>query len=175
MLAFTLHQVGYALIFPTATLEGQTDHRYLHSGEPVLQGNKWIVGTWLMEHERHDREELEGVVDELWAAAGGRENAAAITQSLLVDRPASTSNDVGEAFNPFDPDSNPLRAKPSESGPYWLVLLLAIWGTYLSTTGFSWCTVDPSDPVLGWLSEAGSATCLELMNADTTPHIFLRF
>ena len=47
---------GTALIFPTATLDGLADERYLHSGEPVERGTKWIVGTWLMEVPRTDAE-----------------------------------------------------------------------------------------------------------------------
>ena len=49
-------KLGSALIFPTATLRGEADERYLHSGEPVKRGTKWIVGTWLMEAERTDAE-----------------------------------------------------------------------------------------------------------------------
>ena len=49
-------KAGMALVFPTATLDGTTDERYVHSGEPVQRGTKWIIGTWLMHHE-HDYSE----------------------------------------------------------------------------------------------------------------------
>lgn len=35
-------EVGKALVFPTATLRGEADERYLHSGEPVEAGTKYI-------------------------------------------------------------------------------------------------------------------------------------
>lgn len=40
---------GQALVFPTATLDGVPDERYVHSGEAVKRGEKWIVGTWLVQ------------------------------------------------------------------------------------------------------------------------------
>ena len=57
---------GTALVFPTATLEGLADERYLHSGEPVGRGDKWIVGTWLMETERTDGADVARAIKELW-------------------------------------------------------------------------------------------------------------
>mmetsp|Transcript_1455 Transcript_1455/g.2260 ORF Transcript_1455/g.2260 Transcript_1455/m.2260 type:complete len:263 (+) Transcript_1455:42-830(+) len=57
---------GTALIFPTATLDGLADERYLHSGEPVIKGDKWIVGTWLMEAERTDGADVRKAIEELW-------------------------------------------------------------------------------------------------------------
>ena len=61
---------GTALIFPTATLDGLADERYLHSGEPVVRGTKWIVGTWLMEQERTDAKDVQKAIDELWKLEG---------------------------------------------------------------------------------------------------------
>jgi len=61
--------VGKALVFPTATLRGEADARYLHSGEPVEAGTKWIIGTWLMETERQDGAEIAKAIDELWKLA----------------------------------------------------------------------------------------------------------
>ena len=61
---------GSALIFPTATLEGLADERYLHSGEPVQVGTKWIVGTWLMEKQRTDAKDVRKAIDELWKLEG---------------------------------------------------------------------------------------------------------
>ena len=60
---------GKALVFPTATLRGEADERYLHSGEPVEAGTKWIIGTWLMETERKDGEQIAKAIDELWKLA----------------------------------------------------------------------------------------------------------
>ena len=60
---------GKALVFPTATLRGEADERYLHSGEPVERGTKWIMGTWLMETERQDKAEIDQAIDELWKLA----------------------------------------------------------------------------------------------------------
>jgi len=59
-------EVGKALIFPTATLRGEADPRYTHSGEPVEAGVKWIIGTWLMEVDRQDGEQIDKAIDELW-------------------------------------------------------------------------------------------------------------
>ena len=61
---------GSALIFPTATLDGLADERYLHSGEPVAAGDKWIVGTWLMEAQRTDAKDVQRAIDELWKLEG---------------------------------------------------------------------------------------------------------
>ena len=61
---------GSALIFPTATLDGLADERYLHSGEPVQAGTKWIVGTWLMEKQRTDAKDVRKAIDELWKLEG---------------------------------------------------------------------------------------------------------
>ena len=63
-------KLGSALIFPTATLRGEADERYLHSGEPVKRGTKWIVGTWLMEAERTDGDDVAEAIDQLWKMAG---------------------------------------------------------------------------------------------------------
>ena len=57
-------ETGKALIFPTATLRGEADERYLHSGEPVLDGTKFIIGTWLMETERSDMDDVSKAIDE---------------------------------------------------------------------------------------------------------------
>ncbi len=65
-------EVGKALVFPVASLDGEADERYLHSGEPVLAGTKWILGTWLMEVERSDAADIRSSIDELWKLAGGR-------------------------------------------------------------------------------------------------------
>jgi len=59
-------KAGTALVFPTATLDGLADERYLHSGEPVGKGDKWIVGTWLMEADRTDAADVQRAIDELW-------------------------------------------------------------------------------------------------------------
>lgn len=67
---------GKALIFPTATLDGLADERYLHSGEPVTAGTKWIVGTWLMEGRRGDAAEVADAIEALWELDGGRPKAA---------------------------------------------------------------------------------------------------
>ena len=61
---------GSALVFPTATLDGLADERYLHAGEPVTRGVKWIVGTWLMERERTDAKDVARAIDELWKLEG---------------------------------------------------------------------------------------------------------
>ena len=61
---------GSALVFPTATLNGLADERYLHSGEPVQAGTKWIVGTWLMETQRTDAQDVSKAIDELWKLEG---------------------------------------------------------------------------------------------------------
>ena len=61
---------GAALIFPTATLDGVADERYLHSGEPVVRGDKWIAGTWLMERERTDADDVARAIEALWAREG---------------------------------------------------------------------------------------------------------
>lgn len=61
---------GSALIFPTATLAGLADERYLHSGEPVESGTKYIVGTWLMEADRTDAKQVANAIDELWKLEG---------------------------------------------------------------------------------------------------------
>jgi prolyl 4-hydroxylase len=63
-------ETGKALIFPTATRRGEADERYLHSGEPVLKVTKWIMGTWLMEQERCDGEDVASAIDEMWRLAG---------------------------------------------------------------------------------------------------------
>jgi len=61
---------GSALFFPTATLAGLADERYLHSGEPVTRGTKWIVGTWLMEAPRTDADDVAKAIDALWKLEG---------------------------------------------------------------------------------------------------------
>lgn len=63
-------ELGKALVFPVASLDGEADERYLHSGEPVLAGTKWILGTWLMEVERTDADEMARAIDSLWELAG---------------------------------------------------------------------------------------------------------
>jgi len=63
---------GKALVFPVASLDGEADERYLHSGEPVEAGTKWILGTWLMEMERSDDADMARSIDGLWKLAGGR-------------------------------------------------------------------------------------------------------
>ena len=65
-------EVGKALVFPVATLDGTPDDRYLHSGEPVLFGTKWIVGTWLMEVDRKDGEDVANAIKEMWKLAKKR-------------------------------------------------------------------------------------------------------
>jgi len=62
-------EAGKALIFPTATLRGEADERYLHSGEPVEAGTKWIIGTWLMETEREDTDDIDKAIGALWKLA----------------------------------------------------------------------------------------------------------
>jgi len=61
---------GRALLFPTATLEGLADERYLHSGDAVVSGTKWIVGTWLMETKRTDAKDVSRAIKELWKLEG---------------------------------------------------------------------------------------------------------
>ena len=52
---------GRALVFPTAcSAVGTPDERYVHSGEAVGGGEKWIVGTWLMEAEREQGSATKG-------------------------------------------------------------------------------------------------------------------
>ena len=52
---------GRALVFPTACASvGTPDERYVHSGEAVGGGEKWIVGTWLMEAEREQGSATKG-------------------------------------------------------------------------------------------------------------------
>tara|TARA_B110001452_G_scaffold39104_1_gene29888 strand:- start:88 stop:987 length:900 start_codon:yes stop_codon:yes gene_type:complete len=63
-------ELGKALVFPVASLDGEADERYLHSGEPVRAGTKWILGTWLMEVERTDADEMARAIDSLWELAG---------------------------------------------------------------------------------------------------------
>ena len=63
-------QKGTALIFPTATLDGLADERYLHSGEPVASGTKYIIGTWLMETQRTDAADVRKSIDALWQLEG---------------------------------------------------------------------------------------------------------
>uniref|UniRef100_A0A7S4B109 Fe2OG dioxygenase domain-containing protein n=1 Tax=Chrysotila carterae TaxID=13221 RepID=A0A7S4B109_CHRCT len=41
---------GDALVFPTAFADGTADQRYVHAGEPVTQGEKWNINTWLMQY-----------------------------------------------------------------------------------------------------------------------------
>ena len=62
-------EMGKALVFPTATLDGLADERYLHSGEPVRGGSKWIIGTWLLEKERTDGADVNAAINELWKLA----------------------------------------------------------------------------------------------------------
>ena len=87
---------GKALVFPTATLRGEADERYLHSGEPVDRGTKWIMGTWLMETDRQDKAEIDAAIDELWKLAPPRPpapkapkapQAAVAQQPTAVDAP----------------------------------------------------------------------------------------
>jgi len=63
-------QKGTALIFPTATLDGLADERYLHSGEPVTAGTKYIIGSWLMEAKRTDGASVRKSIKELWKLEG---------------------------------------------------------------------------------------------------------
>ena len=42
----------------------------MHSGEPVQAGTKWIVGTWLMEKQRTDAQDVRKAIDELWKLEG---------------------------------------------------------------------------------------------------------
>lgn len=62
-------EVGKALVFPVSSLTGEADERYLHSGEPVRAGTKYILGTWLMELERTDAEDISRAVESLWDLA----------------------------------------------------------------------------------------------------------
>ena len=71
---------GKALVFPVASLEGEADERYLHSGEPVEAGTKWILGTWLMEMERSDAADMARSMDGLWKLAGGRPAGAKVAK-----------------------------------------------------------------------------------------------
>ena len=81
---------GSALIFPTATLEGLADERYLHSGEPVGSGTKWIVGTWLMERQRTDAADVAKAIDELWKLEGRSppKRAAALSAPKAAAKPS---------------------------------------------------------------------------------------
>ena len=78
-------KAGTALIFPTATLEGLADERYLHSGEPVGKGDKWIVGTWLMETDRTDGADVQRAIYELWKLEKRKRRSA-----LYVRLPVAT-------------------------------------------------------------------------------------
>ena len=71
---------GKALVFPVASLDGEADERYLHSGEPVEAGTKWILGTWLMETERSDAADMARSIDGLWKLAGGRPVGASVAK-----------------------------------------------------------------------------------------------
>lgn len=43
---------GAALVFFPAYADGQVDARMAHSGEPVLDGEKWIINTWAMQYSK---------------------------------------------------------------------------------------------------------------------------
>lgn len=45
-------QQGNALVFFPASKDGTMDARMTHSGLPVLAGEKWIINTWAMQHDR---------------------------------------------------------------------------------------------------------------------------
>jgi hypothetical protein len=75
---------GKALVFPVASLEGEADERYLHSGEPVEAGTKWILGTWLMETERSDAADMARSIDGLWKLAGGRPVGASVAKKAAA-------------------------------------------------------------------------------------------
>lgn len=45
-------ELGAALVFFPAFADGELDARMAHSGEPVLQGEKWIINTWAMQYGR---------------------------------------------------------------------------------------------------------------------------
>ena len=63
-------QKGTALVFPTATSDGLADERYLHSGEPVTAGTKYIIGTWLMEAQRTDAADVRKQIEALYELEG---------------------------------------------------------------------------------------------------------
>jgi prolyl 4-hydroxylase len=43
---------GAALVFFPAFGDGRFDARMTHSGEPVVEGEKWIINTWAMQYSR---------------------------------------------------------------------------------------------------------------------------
>lgn len=43
---------GAALVFFPAYADGQVDERMAHSGEPVLEDEKWIINTWAMQYSK---------------------------------------------------------------------------------------------------------------------------
>ena len=67
-----------------ASLDGEADERYLHSGEPVEAGTKWILGTWLMETERSDAADMARSIDGLWKLAGGRPVGASVAKKAAT-------------------------------------------------------------------------------------------
>ena len=77
-------ELGKALVFPVASLDGEADERYLHSGEPVEAGTKWILGTWLMETERSDAADMARSIDGLWKLAGGRPVGASVAKKAAT-------------------------------------------------------------------------------------------
>jgi hypothetical protein len=81
-------QKGTALIFPTATLDGLADERYLHSGEPVGDGVKYIIGTWLMETRRTDAADVRKSIAELYRLEGREPPARAATRTRVDASPA---------------------------------------------------------------------------------------
>lgn len=45
-------EAGAALVFFPAYADGRVDGRMAHSGEEVLQGEKWIINTWAMQYSK---------------------------------------------------------------------------------------------------------------------------
>eukprot|EP00878_Enallax_costatus_P024843 GHUV01026535.1.p1 GENE.GHUV01026535.1~~GHUV01026535.1.p1 ORF type:complete len:202 (+),score=31.89 GHUV01026535.1:238-843(+) len=43
---------GAALVFFPALADGAVDERMAHSGEPVVEGEKWIINTWAMQYSK---------------------------------------------------------------------------------------------------------------------------
>lgn len=100
---------GSALIFPTATLAGLADERYLHSGEPVRTGTKWIVGTWLMEVERTDAKDVQKAIDELWKLEGK-------TPPPRNSAKAAGASDAGVGVGSRDPSRSAQKKKQKAKG-----------------------------------------------------------
>ena len=43
---------GNAILFYNVDFDGREERRALHSGEPVMDGEKWVAVKWLREKSR---------------------------------------------------------------------------------------------------------------------------